>query len=139
MFWKSYSYLECLHQLCSGLSHYEIFYKNDITPWTLLDTTSNNNYILDIQQGNMNYSFIVNALADTVGLNAVSNKVDLYANQPPVPQISYVSSVSVFGDTIKVKYLGQNNIGIQQVNFYRSLDNGISFDKIHTSLNPVSL
>ena len=129
--WNSYI------NFAPGLSHYEIYYKNDITPWTLLDTTSNNNYVLDIQQGNMNYSFIINAVADTVSLNAISNTVDFYANQPPVPQVSYVSSVSVFEDTVRIKYVGQNNIGIQQVNFYRSVDNGISYDKIHTSLNPI--
>ena len=121
-----------------GVSSYKIYYKNDANSnWQLLDSTNSLNYSYLIQQGNMNYNFIVVAESDTLTISSLSNIVEFYANQPPIPQSSYISQVQVNSDTILVKYLGDNGIGIKRLNIYRSLDNGISFELISSELNPI--
>ena len=85
----------------------------------------------------MNYSFIVLAESDSLTINSLSNVVEFYVNQPPIPQLSYISQVQVHSDTIFVKYLGDNGIGIKSLNIYRSLDNGMSFELISSELNPI--
>jgi gliding motility-associated-like protein len=80
---------------------------------------------------------MVLAEADSSTINSLSNIVEFYANQPPIPQLSYISQVQVHSDTILVKYLGDNGIGIKSLNIYRSLDNGISFELISSELNPI--
>ena len=121
-----------------GVSSYKIYYKNDaILNWQLLDSTNSLNYSYIIQQGNMNYSFIVEAESDSLAISSLSNIVEFYANQPPIPQSSYISQVQVHSDTIFVKYIGDNGIGIKSLNIYRSLDNGISFEMIDFETNPV--
>ena len=121
-----------------GVSNYKIYFKNDTNlNWQLLDSTNSLNYSYIIQQGNMNYSFIVLAESDSLTINSLSNIVEFYANQPPIPQLSYISQVQVHSDTIFVKYLGDNGIGIKSLNIYRSLDNGISFELISSELNPI--
>jgi gliding motility-associated-like protein len=121
-----------------GVSSYKIYYKNDTNSnWQLLDSTNSLNYSYLIQQGNMNYNFIVVAESDSLTISSLSNIVEFYANQPPIPQSSYISQVQVHSDTILVKYLGDNGIGIKRLNIYRSLDNGISFELISSELNPI--
>ena len=121
-----------------GVSSYKIYYKNDVNlNWQLLDSTNSLNYSYIIQQGNMNYSFIVVAESDSLSINSLSNIVEFYANQPPIPQSSYISQVQVHSDTIFVTYIGDNGIGIKSLNIYRSLDNGISFELIDFEPNPV--
>ena len=44
--------------------------------------------------------------------------------------------VNVYTDTVAIKYLGQNGIGIQNLNIYRSLNNGINFELLNTINNP---
>ena len=85
----------------------------------------------------MNYSFIVLAESNSLTINSLSNTTEFYANQPPIPQLSYISQVQVNNDSISVKYIGENSIGIKSLNIYRSLDNGISFDLISSELNPI--
>lgn len=119
----------------NGVTNYKIFFKNDsLSNWNLLDSTSSLNYNYTIQQGNSNFSFIVEASSDS--LISISNIVEFYANQPPIPQLSYISEINVLSDTISVKYLGQNGIGIQNLNIYRSENNGINFDLLNTVTNP---
>jgi gliding motility-associated-like protein len=121
-----------------GVSNYKIYYKNDTNlNWQLLDSTNSLNYSYIIQQGNMNYSFIVLAESDSLTISSLSNTIELYANQPPIPQLSYISQVQVHSDTIFVKYLGDNGIGIKSLNIYRSIDNGIIFELISSVLNPI--
>ena len=75
----------------TGVSSYKIFYKNDTNlNWQLLDSTNSLNYSYVIQQGNMNYSFIVVAQSDSLAISSLSNIVEFYANQPPIPQSSYI-------------------------------------------------
>ena len=122
----------------TGVSSYKIFYKNDTNlNWQLLDSTNSLNYSYVIQQGNMNYSFIVVAQSDSLAISSLSNIVEFYANQPPIPQSSYISEVQVHNDTIFVKYIGDNGIGIKSLNIYKSIDNGISFEMIDSELNPI--
>ena len=61
---------------------------------------------------------------DSLDLKSTPNVIDFYANQPPIPQLSYISEVDVLGDST-VKYLGQNGIGIQELNIYRSYNDGL--------------
>ena len=122
----------------SGVSNYKIFSKNDsLNNWILLDSTNSLNYTYTIQQGNMNYSFMVAADADSSEIISISNIVTFFANRPPIPQISYISEVKVLTDTIAVKYIGENGIGINKVNIYRSINNGIDFELIDFKLNPI--
>mgnify|MGYP001484721464 CR=1 FL=1 len=87
-----------------GVSNYKIYFKNDTNlNWQLLDSTNSLNYSYIIQQGNMNYSFIVVAESDSLSISSLSNIVEFYANQPPIPQTSYISQVQVHSDTIFVK------------------------------------
>ena len=72
-----------------------------------------------------------------MAISSLSNIVEFYANQPPIPQSSYISQVQVHSDTIFVKYIGDNGIGIKSLNIYRSLDNGTSFEMIDFETNPV--
>ena len=119
----------------NGISNYKIFIKNDFSNnWNLLDSTNSLNYNYTIQQGNSNFSFIIEASSDS--LISISNTIEFYANQPPIPQISYISEVNVFSDTIAIKYLGQNGIGIQYLNIFRSVNNGINFELLNTINNP---
>lgn len=121
----------------SGVANYYIYFINDSTnSWSLLDSTNSLNYSYAIQQGNMNYQFIIEANSDSLDLKSNSNVIDFYANQPPIPQLSYISEVDVLGDSILVKYLGQNGIGIQELNIYRSYNNGIDFNLIDNIDNP---
>ena len=121
-----------------GVSNYKIYYKNDNNlNWQLLDSTNSLNYSYLVQQGNMNYSFIVLAESDSLTINSLSNIIEFYANQTPIPQLSYISQVQVQSDTILVKYIGDNGIGIKSLNIYRSLDNGISFELISSIINPI--
>lgn len=129
--WNSYV------NFLNGLKYYKLYYKNDLTPWILLDSLTQNNYSYYVQQGDLNYSFLVKAVDSLEVHNAISNKLDFFANQPPIPQVSYLSSVNVYADTIRVIYIGENNIGISQVNFYRSSDNGQTFENVHSKVNPV--
>ena len=100
-----------------GVANYYIFMRNDSTNnWELLDSTNSLNYSYTVQQGNRNYQFIIEAKSDSLNIKSNSNLIDFYANQPPIPQLSYISEVDVLGDTILVKYLGQNGIGIQELN-----------------------
>ena len=122
----------------AGLANYYIYFINDSTnSWSLLDSTNSLNYSYAIQQGNMNYQFIIEANSDSLDFKSNSNVIDFYANQPPIPQLSYISEVDVLGDSILVKYLGQNGIGIQELNIYRSYNNGIDFDLIDNIDNPI--
>ena len=121
----------------AGLANYYIYFINDSTnSWSLLDSTNSLNYSYAIQQGNMNYQFIIEANSDSLDLKSNSNVIDFYANQPPIPQLSYISEVDVLGDSILVKYLGQNGIGIQELNIYRSYNDGIDFNLIDNIDNP---
>ena len=121
-----------------GVSNYKIYYKNDTNlNWQLLDSTNSLNYSYIIQQGNMNYSFIIKAESDSLTISSLSNTIELYANQPPIPQMSYISQVQVNNDSISVKYIGENGIGIKSLNIYRSIDNGIIFELINSVLNPI--
>ena len=44
----------------AGLANYYIYFINDSTnTWSLLDSTNSLNYSYAIQQGNMNYQFII--------------------------------------------------------------------------------
>ena len=120
-----------------GVANYYIFMRNDSTNnWELLDSTNSLNYSYTVQQGNMNYQFIIEAKSDSLNIKSNSNVIDFYANQPPIPQLSYISEVDVLGDTILVKYLGQNGIGIQELNIYRSNNDGIDFTLIDQINNP---
>ncbi len=121
----------------TSVNYYQIFYKNDLQSWTLIDTTSNLSYIYTLQEGDLNYGFTVIAIADSTNYNSLSNQTLFYANQPPIPQFSYLSGVSVFGDTISLSYLGENGIGINAIHIYRSDDNGVSYIKVDSILNPV--
>ena len=119
----------------NGISNYKIFFKNDFSNnWNLLDSTNSLSYNYTLQQGNSNFSYIVEASSDS--LISLSNTIEFYASQPPIPQISYISEVNVYSDTISVKYLGQNGIGIQYLNIYRSVNNGINFELLNTINNP---
>ena len=121
-----------------GVANYYIFMRNDSTNnWELFDSTNSLNYSYTIQQGNRNYQFIIEAKSDSLNIKSNSNVIDFYANQPPIPQLSYISEVDVFGDTILVKYLGQNGIGIQELNIYRSNNDGIDFTLIDQINNPI--
>ena len=121
-----------------GVSTYKVYCKSDTNlNWQLLDSTNSLNYSYTIQQGNMNYSFIVKAESGSLAISSLSNTTEFYANQPPIPQLSYISQVQVNNDSISVKYIGENGIGIKSLNIYRSLDNGISFDLISSELNPI--
>ena len=120
-----------------GVANYYIFMRNDSTNnWELLDSTNSLNYSYTVQQGNRNYQFIIEAKSDSLNIKSNSNVIDFYANQPPIPQLSYISEVDVLGDTILVKYLGQNGIGIQELNIYRSNNDGIDFTLIDQINNP---
>ena len=120
-----------------GVANYYIFMRNDSTNnWELLDSTNSLNYSYTVQQGNMNYQFIIEAKSDSLNIKSNSNVIDFYANQPPIPQLSYILEVDVLGDTILVKYLGQNGIGIQELNIYRSNNDGIDFTLIDQINNP---
>ena len=80
----------------AGLANYYIYFINDSTnSWSLLDSTNSLNYSYAIQQGNMNYQFIIEANSDSLDLKSNSNVIDFYANQPPIPQLSYISQVDV--------------------------------------------
>ena len=121
-----------------GVSNYKIYYKNNTNlNWQLLDSTNSLNYSYIIQQGNMNYSFIIKADSDSLTISSLSNTIEFYANQPPIPQLSYISQVQVNNDSISVKYIGENGIGIKSLNIYRSQDNGISFELISLEPNPI--
>lgn len=120
-----------------GVANYYIFMRNDSTNnWELLDSTNSLNYFYTVQQGNRNYQFIIEAKSDSLNIKSNSNVIDFYANQPPIPQLSYILEVDVLGDTILVKYLGQNGIGIQELNIYRSNNDGIDFTLIDQINNP---
>ena len=120
-----------------GVANYYIFMRNDSTNnWELFDSTNSLNYSYTVQQGNRNYQFIIEAKSDSLNIKSNSNVIDFYANQPPIPQLSYISEVDVLGDTILVKYLGQNGIGIQELNIYRSNNDGIDFTLIDQINNP---
>ena len=121
----------------NGVANYKIYFTNDsLNNWVLLDSTNILNYSYTISQGNMNYKFIIEANSDSFNIKSNSNAIDFYANQPPIPQLSYISEVNVIGDTIAIKYLGQNSIGIQKINIYKSLNNGITFNLLDVISNP---
>ena len=74
-----------------GVANYYIFMRNDSTNnWELLDSTNSLNYSYTIQQGNRNYQFIIEAKSDSLNIKSNSNVIDFYANQPPIPQLSYI-------------------------------------------------
>tara|TARA_B100001287_G_scaffold237831_1_gene210994 strand:+ start:21562 stop:23601 length:2040 start_codon:yes stop_codon:yes gene_type:complete len=129
--WNSYINFE------DDLKYYEIFYKNDISSWTLLDTTQDLEYTYFITEGDMNYSFLIKAVDNYFNNYSLSNKIDFYANQAVTPQLSYISSVNVGVDTVIVTYFSENNIGISNVNLYRSTDNGDTFGIIDSKQSPV--
>ena len=120
-----------------GLGYYEIYYKNDIVSWTLLDTTKLLEYSHTIEQKNLNYSFIVKAIDSLNIHSSISNQLSFYASQAAVPQFSYISSVNVSGDSIILTYDSENNIGIKKVNIYRSDDNGTTYENIFSKINPI--
>ena len=119
------------------LIEYQVYYKNDLTSWTLIDAIIDTNFNFVIPEGDLNYSFMINAVFDSTVLTSFSNTLSFYVDQPPIPQYSYISSVSVYQDTVRVVYLGENNIGINSINIYRSSDLGLTFTNIHSENSPV--
>ena len=118
------------------LVEYQIFYKNDSTSWTLVDAILDTNFNFMVTQGDLNYSFMINVVFDSSSINSFSNVLSFYADQPPIPQYSYISSISIFEDTVRLLYLAENNIGINGINIYRSYDEGLTFNIIHSENSP---
>ena len=50
----------------NGISNYKIFIKNDFSILESLDSTNSLNYNYTIQQGNSNFSFIIEASSDSL-------------------------------------------------------------------------
>ena len=121
----------------NGLDNYEIYVKNELSSWVLASTTTNTSFDYFIQNGNLNYSFIVKAKALSDPYSSLSNQIDFYALQNPIPQYSYLSNVNVVEDTIEVTYQGENGAGVKEVRFYKSDNNGISYNLIHNDINPL--
>ena len=121
----------------NGLKYYEILYKNETSSWELLDTTQSLEYTYIITEGNLNYSFLIKAIDNSFNNYSLSNKLDFYASQAVMPQLSYISSVNVEEDVISINYLSENNIGINNANLYRSSDNGDTFKIIDSIQNPI--
>ena len=82
----------------NGLDNYEIYVKNELSSWVLASTTANTSFDYFIQNGNLNYSFIVKANALSDPYTSLSNQIDFYALQNPIPQYSYLSNVNVVED-----------------------------------------
>ena len=120
-----------------GVDRYEVFVKNQQSTWSLAGMATNNSFNYFIQNGNLNYSFLVKAIADSTLHSSISNQVEFFAVQNPIPQYSYISSTSVSGDSVRITYLGDNSVGVSEVYLYRSFDNGINFSRIDSEMNPV--
>ena len=73
-----------------GVDRYEVFVKNQQSSWSLAGVAANNSFNYFIQNGNLNYSFLVKAVADSTLHASISNQVEFFAVQNPIPQYSYI-------------------------------------------------
>ena len=119
----------------NGVQQYEIYYSIDNVNWSLLTSTNATTFYYDQLTADLDYSFLVKAIENT-NVFSFSNIVELYSKQPPTPQFSYLSSVSVVDDLIEVRYYADQSVSVMGYNLFRSDDNGISFDLIDQDVSP---
>ena len=118
----------------SGVQHYEIYFTTDNVNWNLLSSTTTTSFYYDQLIQEVNYKFLIKAIENN-GVFSFSNIIELYTKQPPYPQYSYLSSVSVNGDYIEINYHADQSVIVNGYNLFRSDDNGISFDLIDQDLS----
>lgn len=118
----------------SGVNKYEIFRKSGTGTYTFIGSTipTDTVFIDEDIFYNVNYCYIVRAVSGNLQDSSISNSTCRYSNQPPIPNFSYLSNVSVVGNTIDVSLFSHTGGITKQVILERSKDNGVTFSTIET-------
>ncbi len=118
----------------SGVAKYEVFRKSGNGSFNLIGSTvpGDTVFIDDDQSYNVNYCYVIRAISGNDQDSSLSNISCRYSNQPPIPNYSYLSNVSVVGNTIDISLFSHTGGITKQVILERSTDNGITFSTIES-------
>jgi len=103
----------------SGVLYYEVLGSENNQPFVSYGTTSNLNMSLVGLTPNSTYCFVLKAYSNN-GLTSLSNKICRVIDSPVLPTIGYLSTATVEGDQIRVKYLGDQAASLQAIQIERS-------------------
>jgi gliding motility-associated-like protein len=117
----------------SGVDKYEILRKTGTGAYNIIGTTTNDTtFIDDDLVYNQNYCYIIRAISGNLQDSSISNITCRFSNQPPVPNYTYLSNVSVVGNTLDISLFSHTGGITKQVILERSTDDGITFSTIET-------
>ena len=135
--WNTYS------NWLNGVAAYNIYYSENGGSWNLLTQMPPNDslYLHLNVTPQANYRYIIEAL-ENGNEKSISNIVNRYIHQPPIPSFSYLQSVSVINDQdIEVTYYADESVDVTGYNLFRSEDEGATFDFIeftNNTTNPIT-
>jgi len=111
----------------ASIDHYEIYQSIEGAGWTLVGTTSINNFTASVT-ASKNYCFTVKAVKGD-GVYSFSNITCFYMPIPSQPGINYLETATVVDDQVFLKYFMENNSSISNLILLKSR-NGSPFTEL---------